>query len=192
MSTGDPIESPRPVSTNGSHSFSPGPSPAPASASVPTDAPAVAVPGLEGVEWQTTYDRASVDRYLSDVEAERARLRADIEAAEARAASARALTERHQAADEARVGALVLATRAEIERIEREHKDAVDAIRSAALEKAARILEVARNDAASVNRAMVSMSKAVGADDARPVEADEAPGVVAAPRPDPEERIDAS
>lgn len=190
MSTGEPIESPRPASMNGSPSPAPDPSSAPPSA--PADGAAAAVPGLEGVEWRTSYDRASVDRYLADVEAERARLRADIEAAEARAASARALAERHQAADEAQVGALVLATRAEIERIEREHKDAVDAIRSAALEKAARILEVARNDAASVNCATASMSKAVGADDARPVEADEAPGVVAAPRPDPEGRIDAS
>ncbi len=190
MSTSDPIEAPRPASMNGSSSPAPDPSFAPPSA--PADAAAAAVPGLEGVEWQTTYDRASVDRYLADVEAERARLRADIEAAEARAASARARTERQKAADEAQVGALVLATRAEIERIEREHKDAVDAIRSVALEKAARILEVARNEAASVNGATASMSKAVGTDDGPPVEAADAPSAVAAPRPDPEERIDAS
>ncbi|MCU0311583.1 MAG: hypothetical protein MUE36_11670 [Acidimicrobiales bacterium] len=160
--------------------------PAPEGSDAPATAPTVddrapVVP--DDLAWQTTYDRASVEAYLSQVDAERAKLEEQIAAAEARTAAARERADRLKAADESKVAALVLAARAELDRMESEHRAAVDGIRSAALEKAARILEVARAEAATVTGAGATIAGVLGADaspppassPADPVPADAAP-----------------
>ena len=137
-----------------------------------------------------------MDRYLADVDAERTRLKAQIAAAEARADEARARVERVRAADESQVAALVLATRAELDRIDEEHRTAVDAIRAGALEKAARILEAARAEAATVDSAAAAIARVrtSASSGGSPVEhhadADGSRGTDE-PGREPEERIDA-
>lgn len=117
----------------------------------------VQMTGLDEVHWDLAYDRASIDRFTVEVEAERARLLAAIEEAQARAEAAKsgAATRHHSA--QAQLGALVLAAQAELAQIEREHHEIVSAIRTNAEAEAARVLAAARAEAAAVRDAASSM-----------------------------------
>lgn len=105
---------------------------------------------------------------MAQVDAERARLEAEITAANERAARARAALEAKVAVDEDRLGRVVLAAQDEIERLEREFDATIAATRSAALEEAARILEVARKESATVAASAAALASAGGTDDAPP------------------------
>jgi hypothetical protein len=113
---------------------------------------------LGGLEWYPAYDRASVERYLESLDAERARLQAEIVEAERRTATAKEALAARTAQLEAALGAVVLAARAELDRIERDQQEAVAAIRAEAEAEAARIRQAARLEAETVRDAASSLS----------------------------------
>ena len=122
------------------------------------DGQAAAAPtGIEGVSWTPAYDRATVERYLETLDAERSRLEAEIADAERRTIVAREALATRTAELEAALGAVVLAARSELDRIEREQQEAVAAIRADAEAEAARIREAAREEAETVRRAAASL-----------------------------------
>jgi hypothetical protein len=113
---------------------------------------------LDGIEWRPAYDRSSVERYLSALDAERERLEGEIADAERRTAAAQQALATRTAELEASLGAVVLAARAELDRIDREQQEAVAAIRADAETEAARIREAARLEADTVREAAASLS----------------------------------
>jgi hypothetical protein len=120
------------------------------------------IPGLEGVSWRPSYDRESVDRYLAEVEAEKERLLAEIAAAEERAeaAEARCRTGAAEQSTErdALLGTLMMAARAEVDRVDAEHRAVISAIHALAEEEASRIRVQAEADAAAVRDVVASLS----------------------------------
>lgn len=130
------------------------------------DAGEGSIPELAGVAWRASYDRESVDAYLAAVEAERERLLDEIRFAEERAAAAQEQLRANTTGREARLGALVLAARDEIDRLDREHRAAVAAIRAQAEDEAARLRERAQADAAAVREVVASLSAITTAEDA--------------------------
>lgn len=124
------------------------------------------IPELAGVAWRASYDRESVDAYLAAVEAERERLLDEIRFAEERAAAAQEQLRANTTGREARLGALVLAARDEIDRLDRDHRAAVAAIRAQAEDEAARLRERAKADAAAVREVVASLSAITTAEDA--------------------------
>ena len=121
---------------------------------------AALVPGgeLDGIEWYPTYDRESVERHLRELDAERDRLNAEIAEAERRTEEAEATLAARTAEIEAGLGAVVVAARSELARIDRERDEAVEAIRAEAEAEAARIREAARVEADSLRGAASSLS----------------------------------
>lgn len=120
--------------------------------------------GLEGVRWMRSYDRASVERFLAEVDVERTRLVEEICATRARVAEAERRREQEQSDAVAALGALVLAAQAELEAIEREHDDLVAGIREAAELEAERLLSAARAEAEAVRRAAGALADLVRRD----------------------------
>lgn len=138
---------------------------------------------LDGIEWRTSFDRASVERFAAEVAAERKRLEAAVAAAEARIADVeRRRAERHERGED-ELGALVLLTKGELDRIDQEHREAVAAIRREAEEEAARLLEAARVEAEKADAAAASLHRLVTIDGTG--------GQPAAPAGDPGARTDA-
>ena len=117
---------------------------------------------IDDLAWQPSYDRASVTDFMARVATERARLEREIEVATERAAEARSSLQARTAADEERLGRVVLAAQDEIERMEREFDAAIARTRAAALEEAARILQVARTEAAAVEASADAIEGVVG------------------------------
>jgi len=113
---------------------------------------------LDGVTWFPAYDRATVERYLESLDEERARLEVEIADAERRHVDAQQALAARTAEVEAALGAVVLAARAELDRIEREEDEAVAAIRAEAQAEATRIREAARLEAAKVHDAASSLA----------------------------------
>lgn len=112
---------------------------------------------LDGIEWFPSYDRDSVERHLRELDAERDRLKAEIADAERRTAEAEATLAERNAELEAGLGAVVVAARTELARIDRERDEAVAAIRAEAEAEAARIREAARTEASTVRGAASSL-----------------------------------
>lgn len=112
---------------------------------------------LDEVRWELAYDRASIDRFAAQVEAERRRLLAEIEAAEARVSIAKSGIAARQAEERVELGSLVLLAQAELAQIEREHHEIVSAIRAAADVEVNRVLDAARAEAAAVRDAAAAM-----------------------------------
>jgi hypothetical protein len=103
---------------------------------------------LDALPWEQSYDRATLERFIAEVDAERARLRAEIEVAKARTRAARAGGSVRQAERHEALGALVLAAERELAELEAEHDLMVAEIQAAADAEAARILEAARAEVA--------------------------------------------
>lgn len=119
------------------------------------DEPAV---GLDDLPWQLSYDRASVNRFVAEVEAERARLHEAIEAARARVQQAQAAATARQVEASEELGALVLAAQRELEEMERHHRLVLDAIAAAAEKEVARLLARAGEEAAAVRATIHSLT----------------------------------
>jgi hypothetical protein len=125
---------------------------------------------MADLEWYPAYDRATVERYLATLDAERLRLEGEIADAEKRTAAAQvelaARTEQLQAA----LGAVVLAARAELDTIEREQQEAIAVIMAEAEAEAERVREAARLEAEAVREAastLSALSRIEGGTDAR-------------------------
>ena len=101
------------------------------------------------MRWQDSNDRASLDRFIAEVELESTQLQRQIEAARARVQDARAAATRRADAT-ADFGALLLVAQNELERIEREHREILEAIGAAAREEAARLVAAACDSAAAI------------------------------------------
>ena len=144
----------RHVPVNGTHSE---PASIPAGAPAPAPSPSGPAGALDAVTWHLAYDRESVERYLAALDRERTRLEDEISEAEQRIASADAARTRRTAEQEAGLGAVVSAARAELDRIERERADAVEAIRAEATAEVARIQEAARVEVEAVRAAASSL-----------------------------------
>jgi hypothetical protein len=129
-------------------------------ATVDRPAPRDAV-GPAELRWHRSYERAGIERFVAEVEAERARLRAELDAARAATAAAAARSVAGQAAAQASLGALVIETQRELEAMERAHQETIDGIRSAAAAEATRVLEAAHAEAAAVRSAAAAISQIV-------------------------------
>lgn len=112
----------------------------------------------DDLRWQLSYDRASVERYLAEVEAERARLQGEIDRALARRDAAREEIAAREAAAQAELGALVLATQNELERIEAGHREVLDTIRRAAEAEGERVLAAAHREVDAMRNVTASLS----------------------------------
>ncbi len=109
---------------------------------------------LDGIDWHPSYDRDSVERHL----VERARLNEEIADAERRTVEAETALAERTAQLEAGLGAVVVAARTELARIDRERDEAVAAIRAEAETEAARIREAAHTEASTVRGAASSLA----------------------------------
>lgn len=119
------------------------------------------------LHWQVSYDLASVDRYLAEIEAERASIERQMEHASERVQRAKKAAERRAAA-EAELGARILAAQEEFERIQQEQREAVDAIRAAAGAEADRVLAAAREEAEAMRAAATIAVRHERTDEPRP------------------------
>lgn len=116
------------------------------------------IAGLEGIAWRPSYDRESIDRYLAAVEAEKSRLRAEIRLAEERAATAQERCQASSTERDALLGTLLLTARAEMDRVDTEHRTRISAIYALAEEESARIRDQAQADASAVREVVASLS----------------------------------
>jgi hypothetical protein len=123
-----------------------------------SDAVVEPIAGLEDVAWRSSYDRADVDRYLAEVEAEKGRLLAEIRVAEEREAAAQGRCQERAEERDDLLGSLLLAARAEIDLVDDEHRAAVAAIRAEAEEEAAGIRDRAQIEATAVREAVASLT----------------------------------
>ena len=115
----------------------------------------------DDLEWHVSYDRASIERFLAEVEAERGRLQNEIEMTQARLEQARAAKVVRAATAQTEVAALVLAAQEKLAAIERQHHEVLETIRAAAVEEAARLLAAARTEADEVRNVATSLSARV-------------------------------
>lgn len=115
----------------------------------------------DDVRWQLSYDRASVDAFLAEVEIERARLQRDIEAARARTEASGRLVEGRGTDALAELGALVVAARTQLTRIEDEHAAIVETIRRASATEAARVLAAAHREVEAMRASTASLARLV-------------------------------
>lgn len=106
--------------------------------------------------WQPSYERASVDRFLADVDAERVRLQGVIAATKRHLETLRVAAARRAEA-EAEFAAQVLAVQQELEGIEREHRESLEAIDTVAGHAAARLLDAAREEASAMRAAAAAV-----------------------------------
>lgn len=126
---------------------------------------------LDGVDWYPTYERAAVESYLAGLDRERERLQNQIRDAERRTDAAQATMASRTADLEARLGAVVLAARTELDRVDREQTAAVEAIKVEADAEVARIRATARHEADIVRDAATTLSRLAdmnGSDPASP------------------------
>lgn len=123
------------------------------------DQEAAVVP--EELQWHVAYDQPSMERFVGEVEAERARLQKEIELTKARLERASAANVVRAATAQAAVGALVLAAQEDLAGIERRHQEVLETIRAAAVGEAARLLAAARAEADEVRNVATSMSARV-------------------------------
>ena len=125
----------------------------------PLPIPPAAVLDPSTVRWQRSYDRASVDRFVAEVEAQRGRLRAEIAAAQAAAHAAAARTGEARTSDD--LVSLVVDAQRQLDTMEREHQEMVSAIQATAEEEAERILTAARAEAEAVRSSAEAISQLV-------------------------------
>ncbi len=112
---------------------------------------------LENVSWQLSYDRASVERFVADVEATRSTLEAEIDDAKRRLLQAQEAKAERQSDLPSELGAMVLAAQREFVELERSHLEMVNSIKEAASLEAKRILETARLEATQLRNAVDSL-----------------------------------
>jgi len=124
------------------------------------------IPDLDDLAWRPSYDRESVDRHLAAVEEEKGRLLAEIRLAEERAAAAeercRTSATEESTDRDALLGTLMLAARAEMDRVETEQRAIVSAVHALAEEEATNIRNRAQADATAVREVVASLTSIVG------------------------------
>lgn len=113
---------------------------------------------LPRLRWQASYDRTSVDRFVTEVEAERDRLDDEIEATKVRIRAAKAAGARRVEEEAELLALLVSAQRAQA-RMEQEHFDNLDAIGARSERDAERLLDAARQEAEAMRSAAVSAAE---------------------------------
>lgn len=119
----------------------------------------------DALRWRLSYDRSSVERFLAEVEEERARLQAEIRTVRGRTeAQERALEAREQEALVA-IGALALAARQELTRIEAEHRSIITTVQDAAAIESARVLAAAHREADAMRASSASLAGLVVAEE---------------------------
>lgn len=91
------------------------------------------------VEWQTSYDRATVERFLADAAAQRVQLERRLDEARARVDRARGALEQRDAARSAELAAMVAEAHRQLSALESEHRAAVEAVRSRARDDVAHV-----------------------------------------------------
>lgn len=108
---------------------------------------------LDELHWQTTYDRASIERFVTEVDAERARLKSEIDVARNRLGRAQQAQANHRSDLASQLGDLVMDAHRRLVEMERNHQQLIDTIWATAEEEAARILDAARAEAARLGTA---------------------------------------
>ena len=114
--------------------------------------------GPDELQWRVSYDRESVDRFISEIEVERARLENEIRSARERIERARVGAADRRAQVDAELGALVIAAHKELEEIELQHREILEAIAVGAQEAVA-LLSGAREEAAAMLATAATLAK---------------------------------
>ncbi len=102
------------------------------------------------VTWKPLYERAAVEKFLSDMEAERAHLAAEIEVAQAQRDAARRVRSTRELEAQAELGALVFTLERQMAELEDSHREVIATIRDAAEAEASRVLAAARREVAAM------------------------------------------
>lgn len=111
--------------------------------------PARLVPDLR---WEVSYDLSSVRTYLAEVEADGQALQLQLQEAHARVRRAEEASARRAVAA-AELGARILAMQADLESLEWEHRECLEAIESAARRESANLLARAQEQVATLRAA---------------------------------------
>jgi hypothetical protein len=122
----------------------------------------------EDVQWRPLYERASVERFLADTEAERVRLHGEIEMAKAQRDAARHVLAARQTAAQAELGALVFDAERTMAALEDAHREVVRTVRDAAETEAARVLAAAHHEVEVMREVTASLAARVARRHDRP------------------------
>jgi len=115
---------------------------------------------VRGVAWPGSSDRASIERFLAEVDAERKRLLAEIEAAGRRRAIAEKAALTHERALQSALGAIVVAAHQEILEVEQEHAVSIAALLASADAEVSALLAMARVEAARIQETARDVDRA--------------------------------
>ncbi|MGH9273320.1 MAG: hypothetical protein ACRDZU_01630 [Acidimicrobiales bacterium] len=113
------------------------------------------------MRWKLRYERAAVDRFLADTDAERSRLQAEIEVAQAQRDAARRVVAARETEAQATLGAFVFEYEREMAELEVSHHEVITTIRAAAEGEAARVLAAAQREVAAMRDLTVSLTPLV-------------------------------
>ena len=122
----------------------------------------------DDLRWHRSYDRASVDRFLAEVEVERERLQTDIRAVRERVVAQDRVVAEREREGLAAIGALAVAARDELTRIESEHRAIIATIEDAAAIESARVLAAAHREAEAMRASTASLAGKVVAEESHP------------------------
>lgn len=111
-------------------------------------------------QWRPSYEADALAGFLAEADSQRASLADRIKAAKQRVERARS-TAAGRAADEAQLGARILAVHHQLESMERESRAVVASIERAADEEVSQILSAAREEAAALRAAAALTSRVV-------------------------------
>jgi hypothetical protein len=121
----------------------------------------------DAMGWTLGYERATVDRYLADTEAECARLRSEIEVARAQRDAARQVIAARERDAQAELGALVVEFEREMSELEAAHRAVIQTIRDAAESEAARVRAAAEREVAALREMALTLAPLVSGRGAR-------------------------
>jgi len=112
---------------------------------------------VEDLRWQLAYDRVSIERFVVEVNTERARLQAEIDDARARLRHAQQARVERQSDLASELGDLVLDAQRRLAEMERSQRELIDAIQATAEDEARRVLDAARTEAARIGSAVARL-----------------------------------
>lgn len=125
------------------------------------DAPDVHAGGstlrVDDLQWQPAYDRVSIERFVAEINTERARLEAEIAEARARLRRAQQTLEKRRSDRASELGDLALGAQRQLAEMERSQRELIEAIQATAENEARRVLEAARTEAARIGSAVTRL-----------------------------------
>lgn len=112
---------------------------------------------VDDLQWQRAYDRVSIERFVVEVNTERARLEAEIDEARARLRRARQVRVERRSDRDSELGDLALGAQRRLAEMERNQRELIETIQATAENEARRVLEAARTEAARIGSAVTRL-----------------------------------